>query len=331
MNVILFVLVTLFCSIACAMEPERLPDWQDDLDDFVADESPHELALRGDVYALRQLAPVIDLTQPNSHGRTPLQVAAAAGRFDCVAELVQHECSEPAIEKALLLAAKNKHIPIVMGLINEGRSRAFNASKQSSDGPFKFLVTLDLGRYAETHGAFRGQHIISAAVTSGCAEIVKVLLHVKIDPNTVAESYTNAEGAVIPAEPLVVRAARMHNADIINLLVEKRASVNKTSQEGVSALMHAAGTGNIEGLRILLESDADPRLLDNSGWSATGYAHRSGFAALCALLAPIQPVLSDSAEETLLIEGTEGVQMVKRRLKKKTISDMVSSLLSLTQ
>jgi ankyrin repeat protein len=87
-------------------------------------------------------------------------------------------------------------------------------------------------------------------------EMVKLLLDHGADVNAKME---------LGITPLYDAAHSGHWARVLTLLVSKGADIGAQTFDGSTALHGAAGTGWYEGVRILLESGADPLVKDKSG------------------------------------------------------------------
>ncbi|HPD33793.1 MAG TPA: ankyrin repeat domain-containing protein, partial [Candidatus Kapabacteria bacterium] len=60
--------------------------------------------------------------------------------------------------------------------------------------------------------------------------------------------------------------------EICQLLINHRADVNATDNDGVTALMDAAYKGNLEICKLLINHGADVNAKTNSGWATLNYA-----------------------------------------------------------
>ena len=88
------------------------------------------------------------------------------------------------------------------------------------------------------------------------------------------------------AEAALVAAALKQDWEVVRRLIEAGASVEATSDSGLTALMVAARHGNIEMLRTLLEHQARVDSMDSTGRTALHYAIAAGKLEAVTLLLP---------------------------------------------
>jgi ankyrin repeat protein len=74
--------------------------------------------------------------------------------------------------------------------------------------------------------------------------------------------------------------------EIAHSLVAAGADVNAVQQDGVTPLMEAASTGQLELVRLLLAHDADPKAKDGKGRTAADFARERGRTAVIEILPP---------------------------------------------
>ncbi len=105
----------------------------------------------------------------------------------------------------------------------------------------------------------------AGAVERDRADVVREMLRLGVSPNTLVNG----------GDPSLVRAIRMDNKDVIEVLLKaKGLQVDTASQYGESALMLAAFKGNMQLVEKLLEMGADINRVDN--WTAMHYAASEG-------------------------------------------------------
>ncbi|MDM1292885.1 ankyrin repeat domain-containing protein [Sphingobacterium sp. N143] len=108
------------------------------------------------------------------------------------------------------------------------------------------------------------------------ADIVRLLLSKKVDPNVVTknEQFTY---------PLHI-AASNNNEEIGKLLIEADADVNAVQATGDTALHFAAQHGNIELIIALLEFGADTKIANLSGFIPADLAYEKGYREIAEIL-----------------------------------------------
>ncbi len=99
---------------------------------------------------------------------------------------------------------------------------------------------------------------LSWAVVGGDFEIVKLLLDLGADPNHSPQPSSKYDDNFLP--PLAI-AAGSNNTDLMTLLLSFGADIDNVSNKGGgSALQTALDNNNLEAVRFLFESDADPNV-----------------------------------------------------------------------
>jgi hypothetical protein len=133
-----------------------------------------------------------------------------------------------------------------------------------------------------------GKRLFLEAVYGGDEEVVRAFIQEKVDVNTGAPiqfargstivKLLIAAGANVnpPATQSMIGsplafAARLGDIESIKMLLDSGAKVNAVSTENVTALMWAAQSGNPEAVRTLLAAGADASIRTKSGWSAMFY------------------------------------------------------------
>lgn len=107
----------------------------------------------------------------------------------------------------------------------------------------------------------------------GNFEVAKYLITIVNDIN-----YQSPEGTALMA------AVMRNNSELILLLIEKKANLDLTSQNGVTALMLATQFKSIEIIKILLQNKANKLLKDNEGKTAFEYAVNTNNETIIKLL-----------------------------------------------
>ncbi len=83
---------------------------------------------------------------------------------------------------------------------------------------------------------------------------------------------------------LLMWAAGYGNADAVKMLVDRGAEFNLTDDRGKSALMIAAENGHADAVSVLLNSGADVEIRDKDGRTARDLASIAGQSATARIL-----------------------------------------------
>lgn len=114
----------------------------------------------------------------------------------------------------------------------------------------------------DENGGTTGMHVAAA---SGNLQILAILYKAGGDVN---------QHDAVGSTPLDY-AADHDKYDAAKLLVEMRTRVNDQNKNGMTALMFAAKTGDIQLVHMLLDGGANPNILDYTGRDAAGWAIES--------------------------------------------------------
>lgn len=136
---------------------------------------------------------------------------------------------------------------------------------------------LFLGYSSVTHAQTPTQKVYAAVVKNQPAD-VDALLKAGADPNAPVEMMPG-----FPTNFLILAAGRSQT-EIVKILLQHKASVNKTDSFKATALMAAAAEGNAELVALLLAAGADPKLKDQEGKDALASAKESGNPNVVKLL-----------------------------------------------
>jgi hypothetical protein len=104
--------------------------------------------------------------------------------------------------------------------------------------------------------------------------------------------------------PLLIRAAKQGDEEMLNMLMDRRADPDSADAEGATALMYAARTRCLPCVVTLLKRGADVRRKDNSGDTALDMARRAGKTRAAELILAHDP---EKGPEALLIASREGL------------------------
>ncbi len=112
-------------------------------------------------------------------------------------------------------------------------------------------------------------------------------------------------------------AARAGQLSLVQLLLEKRASINKNSITDVTPLMLAASSGNTEIADLLIRSGAAVNQADNNGWTPLVFAAKHGHTALAKFLIDSKADIDQTnhrGETPLMIAARKGHTELARLL-----------------
>ncbi|MBC8084697.1 MAG: ankyrin repeat domain-containing protein [Hymenobacter sp.] len=107
-----------------------------------------------------------------------------------------------------------------------------------------------------------------------------------VDALLKAGADANAPVEMMPGFPtnFLILAAGRSQTEIVKVLLQHKAQVNKPDSFNATALMAAAGEGNAELVSLLLAAGADPKIKDSDGKDALASAKESGNAEVVKLL-----------------------------------------------
>lgn len=134
------------------------------------------------------------------------------------------------------------------------------------------------------------------------AVVKKIIEHLKKQNNLTKIDATNKEGNT----PLMhICAIQRTAANVVQLLVNSGARVNKQNEKGQTALFIAANQGSREFVQVLLEAGADPNISNNDGCGPLTKAARNGDWAIISLLLKAHAKL-DQYKHSMLREAAKG-------------------------
>lgn len=129
----------------------------------------------------------------------------------------------------------------------------------------------------------KGNSALHLAVQSGNPQTVEALLRAGADVTKKAQGgFSPIHYACLPMNGLNGNTA--NQLAIIRLLLQYKAPINDTADNGCTPLHVAAKWGEREVVELLLKEGAEKSLKDNKGRTAASIAHDSGNAVLAALL-----------------------------------------------
>ena len=102
---------------------------------------------------------------------------------------------------------------------------------------------------------------LTKAVNSNDVKAVRELLGQSADPNE-----------VVDGRPVLNLAALLGHVEIVRLLLDHDAEVDKKTAIGITPLMTAASAGRMEIVRMLLDENAAIEATSKAGWTALMYS-----------------------------------------------------------
>ncbi len=219
--------------------------------------------------SLRRRLPLLFLTVATTMGMLPgcrSRLATEEDKTENIVAKANAEIAEEEAEKAAEQAANPKtqySDDAFLKAAREGRIEIVSAALESGTD----VNTTDLD----------GRAALQLAAFDGHTHVVKKLLQAGAEVNHVDSFGRSA----------LMFASTGPYADTVRALLGAGASVNDrdTSPDGFTALMFAAGEGQTEVAKLLLDASADPTLRDlKDGESARDFAAAKGFNEVIELL-----------------------------------------------
>jgi ankyrin repeat protein len=231
-----------------------------------------EAAMLGDIDRMHSfLLQGADIESRNASGMTPLMAAAANGRVACVQSLLEKGADIYATARfgytPLSYAVSSQRADVVNMLLDRGldidaRNSDGNEAWQGQtllhhaafDRNGESMVRLLLERGAkidlQTAAGYRPLHM---AVTGRSLATIRLLLDAGADIDA---------GGSHNASALIMAARTLYSAEIVQLLLERGASVNAADEGGGRALNVAMMHGNTPVVEKLLDAGADVSYLE---------------------------------------------------------------------
>jgi ankyrin repeat protein len=251
------------------------------------------------------LAAGADANAARGNGETPLMTAARVGNVEVVRLLLAAGADPDATETtlgqtALMRAVAENHTPVARVMLEVGA--AVSARSTNRFTPLLFAAqqgNIDAARLLLSAGADVNESApdgiggntnartrfvadteaaaLLVAIDSGHADMARFLLEQGADPNHDGAGRTALHAAVQRAMPVVVAALLERGADP-NARLERRLPfvsrrINQDngltpSNIGATPFFLAASFGDLESMRMLVDSGADPLLRVNDGTTA---------------------------------------------------------------
>ena len=122
---------------------------------------------------------------------------------------------------------------------------------------------------------------LHAACTRGNFMAVWRLIEGGADIDSTSDDGTGTTGLML--------ASGFGHVKVVQLLLDRRANVNKVDEEGVTPLMRAAQEGHVPVVKLLLQHGADTEIKNKSGWTASEAASKAGQREVMAAFAQHKP------------------------------------------
>ncbi|CAF2610235.1 unnamed protein product [Rotaria sp. Silwood2] len=195
-------------------------------------------------------------------GFTPLILAATAGHANIVARLLENGAnieaqSERTKDTALSLACSGGRQEVVEVLLKKGANREhrnvsdYTALSLAASGGYVNIIRLLLNYGAEINsrtGSKLGITPLMLASMNGHVAAVKLLLDMGSDINAQIETNRNTA---------LTLACFQGRAEVVSLLVDRKANIEHRAKTGLTPLMESASGGYVDVGRVLLERGAD--------------------------------------------------------------------------
>ncbi len=224
-----------------------------------------------------------DANTLNEHKIMVLMNAAAKGDIDLVRKLVKKGADLNAIDSEgntlLMHAAKNSSKKVVEFFIindvdvnlknREDYSALMFAAEYASADVVSVLI--ESGAYVHVQDRYN-RTPLSLSVRNSDKDVQKVLIEngalrniTRIVPGATPEQQavmsskiTEARGRLAKDTTTLMKAAKLGNSEMVELLLKEGVDINATSQlNNLSALQYAIESGDIKSVKLLLENGAD--------------------------------------------------------------------------
>ena len=195
-------------------------------------------------------------------GFTPLILAATSGYTKIVQILIDHNAdieaqSERTKDTALSAAAQGGRYEVVEILLKNGANKEhrnlsdYTPLSLAASGGYVSVIKLLLENNVEINsrtGSKLGISPLMLAAMNGHTQAVKLLLDMGSDINAQIETNRNTA---------LTLACFQGKADVVNLLLERKANIEHRAKTGLTPLMEAASGGYESVGRVLIDKGAD--------------------------------------------------------------------------
>lgn len=226
-----------------------------------------------------------------------LYKAAEGGALPAIKELLKNGTAVDARNSqgrtALIAAVSERQREATKLLIDRGAD--VNAQSNNETGTHVLtwaaiagdeeIVKLLLEKGAKTDvRAHNGLSPLCGAVNKGQTGVVRVLLERGADPDFAGVTYSPKQKQQDRLIPPLLLAAHNGTGEIVNMLLDKGASIGAADSSGDDALMYAARNGQLEVVELLLNRRANPKHCGQEGHTALVYAAYNGPKSIVTLL-----------------------------------------------
>jgi len=221
-----------------------------------------------------------EIDAQDEDGLTPLHLAARAKALECVKILIQGGANANAIDKGgktpLHLAAKNGDVSVIKALI-AGSANVNIKSKEGGMFPLHNAISsgvseavkvlLDNGAKMDELNGFNDSPL-KQAIEDGFPEITKILLGAGANPNEIDHlGYTVLHGAIQKMDLIGMtneekEKAKRIQTENVKTLIDAGASIDKISSDGFTPLHQAISIGEVEIVKLLIDSGADLNVVE---------------------------------------------------------------------
>ncbi|KAH7121183.1 hypothetical protein B0J11DRAFT_59184 [Dendryphion nanum] len=274
-----------------------------------------------------------DLSAKESHGWTPLWLAAKEGYLDITRTLLDKgaEADPQDWEKRtpLWLAAKRNHEEVTRLLLENGANPNARPMGIFDDGqtPIWFAVKnghTRMVKLLQEYGAdinlqdIHGQTPLWLAVETGDLELFKLL----------SNDGTNLNIKDRHEDTMLLLATKNGDEELVNLLLESGADPNLKNFHACTSLWLATQTGDDRLVRLLLEKGASPHLADSHGRTPLLLAIERRDRKIVTLLLEhrADPTIKDSQGRTPMWSAVDQGDEIIVRLLLEQSPDLVWNL-----
>jgi ankyrin repeat protein len=244
----------------------------------------HHAAETGQLEAVRLLLNAgANIAAKNNLGGAPLAIAAQKNQLAVVKLLLERGADVNAVDyhhyTALGVAAINGNYAVANELLERGGSssiRTHTGATLAHGAQFADLTPLKLTLDVDLVNARANNELtpLFGAITANKENNVRYLLSAGADPNA---RQNEGDTPLMPAVSLA--------PEIVPVLIAHGANVNASNNSGVTPLMLAArNIQDSSAMKALLKAGANPRMIDDGGLGAIHHAAFSGNVAALAVL-----------------------------------------------